>query len=974
MDNLYRRNMNKKNVEPLAVDEWLKNEGYFRKAAPKDPGCLFRAVSEQIYMTQFYHTRVRKECVEFMRKNKHLLKHHKGIGTIDNYLEQMSSVSEWGGMTEIEAMSLLYKREFVVFYAGQSTALKKKEVTNNGFDKNIYLCFTPPRHYETVYKNHIIATAAFCQSIVYKILYKNVFKMPDVDAIVEKMLHDDGNGHDNQQSSVSLFNKADGQLTATPPFPYRVAKALDPNIYRNTDFDIWWELKRQVRSAGLLRWNNYRLQVGGKCLVRVNDDVDIAHEYLNNNNYNNKYNNNGHVRKNLMLIGHIQEMAQNEGPVVVFIEELGEKKTVPFKALVPLHSRNNYLPASMMLSAVSPKNKSTDDSTNNKFKKQQFNGYRKAKDSRSPVTSPRFNSNDDENNNNRNSTNYKTSPSKINYSNNFNNKTKSDSSAKNNSNADYSHKKTFSNSQSQSQSILPKPPLPESANPNSNLPPDVRDFERRNSFIEDNKYITASNIQNNFQAHDDKDSSPPCNSVPETFPIPGEFHPYNEINVVNSICIPHSDEMYTNQNQIYCEDKNFGESQSLPPGGFINYSHQVNFRVSPSLDINGNDLPYSDITTLRYFFNLGLEYFHVNQMWWPQGEVPYPAAPPNTPLSPPPSPHAHNFTPESPPGLPVESVQVQTDNMVQQYDNAADAQINYSQPPNPQQRRYINPVCPNDNQTGENNSAAFKNFRKKSPVNSNNNNKYLMKYKNEPADAYNFGKPKYIQGYNENMKENGGNSPRKNQFGKFKKTNQGYQNRTCSKTNYQNDYHQKSYTSCSPDDNYKKKFEKKTTYDYQQQSAAQQQQQKTQLVPTDAPQNQSPQNNCTMSQQMTFANVPYYPNEQENNNVYSPPHTNMYPVSYVPHTSELPEPNNFSGAVMYSSGNFPQQMPPIYSQMMYPPGPPLLPHLTPMFPGMPGQNSQPDWCVPGQPNCVPYPYPASQASESLPLTQSQVKK
>lgn len=29
-----------------------------------------------------------------------------------------------------------------------------------------------------------------------------------------------------------------------PPFPYRIAKALDPNIYRNTDFDIWHEIRR----------------------------------------------------------------------------------------------------------------------------------------------------------------------------------------------------------------------------------------------------------------------------------------------------------------------------------------------------------------------------------------------------------------------------------------------------------------------------------------------------------------------------------------------------------------------------------------------------------------------------------------------------------------------------------------------------------------------------------------------------------
>lgn len=60
----------KRTQEP--IDEWLQSEGYFRKHAPRDPTCLFRAVSEQVYLTQHYHIRVRKECVEFMKKMKHL--------------------------------------------------------------------------------------------------------------------------------------------------------------------------------------------------------------------------------------------------------------------------------------------------------------------------------------------------------------------------------------------------------------------------------------------------------------------------------------------------------------------------------------------------------------------------------------------------------------------------------------------------------------------------------------------------------------------------------------------------------------------------------------------------------------------------------------------------------------------------------------------------------------------------------------
>lgn len=64
--------MSKRTQEP--VDQWLVKEGYFRKPTPRDPTCLFRAISEQVYHTQHYHLRVRKECTEFMKKKKHLFK------------------------------------------------------------------------------------------------------------------------------------------------------------------------------------------------------------------------------------------------------------------------------------------------------------------------------------------------------------------------------------------------------------------------------------------------------------------------------------------------------------------------------------------------------------------------------------------------------------------------------------------------------------------------------------------------------------------------------------------------------------------------------------------------------------------------------------------------------------------------------------------------------------------------------------
>ena len=35
----------------------------------------------------------------------------------------------------------------------------------------------------------------------------------------------------------------------TPPVPYRIAKALDPCIYRNVELDIWEEEKRGNKAS-----------------------------------------------------------------------------------------------------------------------------------------------------------------------------------------------------------------------------------------------------------------------------------------------------------------------------------------------------------------------------------------------------------------------------------------------------------------------------------------------------------------------------------------------------------------------------------------------------------------------------------------------------------------------------------------------------------------------------------------------------
>ncbi|CAH0720263.1 unnamed protein product, partial [Brenthis ino] len=94
------------------------------------------------------------------------------------------------------------------------------------------------------------------------------------------------------------------------PFPYKVAKALDPDIYRNIEFDVWSELKRELR-YGARYCDGTTLQVGVKCLCKLDPDQTVAYHC------------------------HIQEM-RTDGPCLVFIEELGEKHYVNYDQLEPL--------------------------------------------------------------------------------------------------------------------------------------------------------------------------------------------------------------------------------------------------------------------------------------------------------------------------------------------------------------------------------------------------------------------------------------------------------------------------------------------------------------------------------------------------------------------------------------------------------------------------------------------------------------
>ncbi|XP_053997898.1 uncharacterized protein LOC128886761 [Hylaeus anthracinus] len=531
------RKLSKRAQEP--VDEWLQTEGYFRKHAPKDPTCLFRAVSEQVYMTQYYHIRVRKKCVEFMRKMKHLFVENITI-PFDDYLEQMACFTEWGGVNEIQAMSLLFEREFIIFNGQKQT---RHAVTNNGFKDTIYLCHTPQKQYDTIYTRDVVATAAYCQSMVYQVLYKDVFHMANIETTVHKMLHDrtatfrhdkfflKGNMEMRDQLTAEIYSKVesgndkieDTQLIVrnVPPFPYRVAKALDPNIYRNTDFDIWHEIRREVKNAGWTKHNSHELQIGGRCLVEIEFNEEEFDKANNNNIYvstlekdtNGNDNMKALQKKGKDLYGYIQEMSKNQGPVLVFIEELGEKRIVPYCALKPLplrkNKQNSWIP-------VCKRNVLLD--SNQKWKKTYSPNLRKIKQ---PVS----NGNGLSNNIDKNEGN----------DNNVNN-------------------------------------------------------VNRNNFQWREESLKVDNQQS--------------------------YDKYGSKNCLDYSGDKYSSRMVLDNTQASAVDIAKQEKgEPVPHNPVDNMICPINCSVQKSVDVNGSDLPLSDPFTLRFFYNLGLEYFHGTNNW-----------------------------------------------------------------------------------------------------------------------------------------------------------------------------------------------------------------------------------------------------------------------------------------------------------------------------------------------------------------------
>ncbi|XP_040274439.1 OTU domain-containing protein 4 [Bufo bufo] len=318
-------------TEEAAMDTYLRANGLYRKKIAKDGSCLFRAVAEQVLHSQAQHLEIRQSCIKYLRENR---AHFEAFieGSFEEYLKRLENPQEWVGQVEISALSLMFNKDFIIY---QEPNTSPARVTDNGFSDKILLCFSNGNHYDIIYPVGFAENAAMCQSIIYDILYEKVFglcvtkhvsKADTFDCKSEEEVFISGASGSDGENEAARNNQnfadmngfkshKDGKVLPKKSGPSSVPpsalRSLNPAVYRNVEYEVWMKSQRDQQKLDFSIAAGMQYSVGDKCQVRLESGGTF-------------------------YSAHIQEVGADNGPAVVFVEELGRKHVVQLKNLKPI--------------------------------------------------------------------------------------------------------------------------------------------------------------------------------------------------------------------------------------------------------------------------------------------------------------------------------------------------------------------------------------------------------------------------------------------------------------------------------------------------------------------------------------------------------------------------------------------------------------------------------------------------------------
>ncbi|XP_052022156.1 OTU domain-containing protein 4 isoform X4 [Apodemus sylvaticus] len=264
------------------MDAYLRKLGLYRKLVAKDGSCLFRAVAEQVLHSQSRHVEVRMACIRYLRENRE--KFEAFIeGSFEEYLKRLENPQEWVGQVEISALSLMYRKDFVIY---QEPNVSPSHVTENNFPEKVLLCFSNGNHYDIVYPITYKDSSAMCQSLLYELLYEKVFKTDvtkimmglEASEVAEESNSEISDSEDDSCKSKSTTaadvnglkpsgseNPKNNGNSADLPLSRKVLKSLNPAVYRNVEYEIWLKSKQAQQKRDYSIAAGLQYEVGDKC-------------------------------------------------------------------------------------------------------------------------------------------------------------------------------------------------------------------------------------------------------------------------------------------------------------------------------------------------------------------------------------------------------------------------------------------------------------------------------------------------------------------------------------------------------------------------------------------------------------------------------------------------------------------------------------------------------------------------------------
>lgn len=267
-----RNNAHHKRTMTPRIDNLLESIGLMRHIVPKDNNSLFRCISHCVFLTQSFHMVVRQHLLQYSKLQTEEFSRISQM-SVNQYEKMITDSKLDGKLFDMHIAAKMYKIN-IECYVDTHPFIPIIIETPNSL-KKLSICLNSEGTYDLVFIKESVANLSLSQAIIYEIIYNNVFKLSGVHFAMKEMLYERKsipcpiiNDAVSLEKRATCTDMKELITSGITPFPFKVAKALSPKLYRNTEYDIWLNTKRDKFYG---KWNNREFKEGSKCLVSINN-------------------------------------------------------------------------------------------------------------------------------------------------------------------------------------------------------------------------------------------------------------------------------------------------------------------------------------------------------------------------------------------------------------------------------------------------------------------------------------------------------------------------------------------------------------------------------------------------------------------------------------------------------------------------------------------------------------------------------